>query len=102
MKAKEAMETLRITRPTLCKYVKKGWITVKKLPGGQYEYDESSVYNFTKEDKRTKTKAEVLTDCIKYSTNVLLYLKASHQLPQECTENLDKLVASYKELKKLK
>lgn len=46
MKAKEVLEILKITRPTLCKYVKCGKIKAIKLGGGQYDYDEASIYEF--------------------------------------------------------
>lgn len=45
MKAKEALKILKITRPTLTKYVKDGKIKVKKLPSGMYDYDEDSVFS---------------------------------------------------------
>lgn len=35
-----------ITRATLCKYVKLGYIKVTLLPTGLYDYDEDSVYSF--------------------------------------------------------
>ena len=44
MKAKEVMQILRISNPTLSSYVKKGWIKVTKMPNGRYNYDEESVY----------------------------------------------------------
>lgn len=46
MKAKEVLNKLKVTRQTLTKYVAKGYIQVSKLPNGQYDYDDSSVYNF--------------------------------------------------------
>lgn len=46
MKAKEVLALLRITRPTLTKYVKTGILKVRELPNGQYDYDEDSVYAF--------------------------------------------------------
>lgn len=46
MKAKEVMQILRISNPTLSSYVKKGWIKVTSLPNGRYNYDEDSVYEF--------------------------------------------------------
>ena len=45
MKANEVLKLLRITRPTLTKYVKDGIIKVKVLPNGRYDYDEDSVYS---------------------------------------------------------
>lgn len=46
MKAKEVLTLLNITRPTLCKYVKLGYIKAIKMPNGQYKYDDDSVYAF--------------------------------------------------------
>ncbi len=38
MKAKDVMEKYGITRNTLCNWVKRGWIKVKKTPSGRYIY----------------------------------------------------------------
>lgn len=46
MKAKEALEILRITRPTLQRYRQRGYIKAKRLPTGQYDYDRDSIYHF--------------------------------------------------------
>ena len=46
LKANEVLSLLRITRPTLTKYVKLGVIKVIKLPNGRYDYDSDSVYTF--------------------------------------------------------
>ena len=43
MKAKEVIKRLGISRVTLCTYVKKGYITVTKLPNGYYDYNKESV-----------------------------------------------------------
>lgn len=43
MKAKEVLKILKITRPTLTKYVKSGKIKVVELPNGTYEYNEDDV-----------------------------------------------------------
>lgn len=43
MKAKEVLKILRITRPTLCAYVKDGRVKAQRQPNGQYDYDEDSV-----------------------------------------------------------
>lgn len=45
MKAREVMQILRISNPTLSSYVKKGWIKVTTMPNGRYNYDEDSVYD---------------------------------------------------------
>lgn len=46
MKSKDVIRILNISRPTLTNYVKQGYIKVKVLPSGRYDYDENSVYNF--------------------------------------------------------
>ena len=43
MKSKEVLKVLRVTRPTLTKYVKTGLIKATLLPNGFYDYDEDSV-----------------------------------------------------------
>lgn len=45
MKAKEVLSLLKISRPTLCKYVKNGLLKVNTLPNKQYDYKKDSVYN---------------------------------------------------------
>lgn len=53
MKAKEVLKLLKITRPTLCKYVKEGIISVKEMPNGTYDYNEDDVFKkFGFEEKR--------------------------------------------------
>lgn len=49
MKAKEVLKILKISRPTLCKYVKIGKIIVKYLPSGLYDYNKESVYKLLDE-----------------------------------------------------
>ena len=55
MKVKEVMSLLRISRPTLCKYVKSGIIKTTKLGNNHYDYDEKSVYAFLNKDVKRKT-----------------------------------------------
>ncbi len=55
MRAKDVLNFLRITRPTLTKYVKNGIIKMTRLPNGQYDYDEDSVYAFFNKDVKRKT-----------------------------------------------
>jgi predicted site-specific integrase-resolvase len=45
MKAKEIMEKYKITRNTLCNWVKKGWIKVEILPSGRYIYLDIKINN---------------------------------------------------------
>lgn len=44
MKAKEVIKLLKISRPTLCKYLKTGLIKGTILPNGTYDYEKESVY----------------------------------------------------------
>ncbi|MCI6189789.1 MAG: hypothetical protein MR691_07570 [Clostridium sp.] len=55
MKSKEVLALLRVTRPTLTKYVKNGTIKATLLPNGQYDYDDESVYAFINKDIERKT-----------------------------------------------
>jgi len=55
MKASEVLKILRITRPTLSKYVKEGIIKVTVLPNGRYDYLSESVYAFLNKDVQRKT-----------------------------------------------
>lgn len=42
MKANEVLKMLKITRPTLAKYVKEGKLKATRLPSGQYDYSKES------------------------------------------------------------
>lgn len=55
MKSSEVLRTLRITRPTLTKYVKSGVIGVTTLPNGRYKYNKDDVYAFLNKDGDRKT-----------------------------------------------
>ncbi len=44
MKAKEVLKLLKISRPTLTKYVKEGKIRVTVMSNGFYDYNEEDVY----------------------------------------------------------
>lgn len=55
MKAKEVLQILRVTRPTLTKYVKEGLIKVTVKANGQYDYDPDSVYKVLNKDVERKT-----------------------------------------------
>ena len=44
MRAKEVLNILNITRPTLCKYVKQGLIKIDTVINGQYRYNPESVF----------------------------------------------------------
>lgn len=55
MKAGETLSLLRVSRPTLASYVKTGKIKATRLPNGQYDYDEASVYGFLNKGVSRKT-----------------------------------------------
>ena len=55
MKSKEVLSLLRITRPTLTKYVKSGLIGITPKHNGQYDYDEKSVYALLNKNVERKT-----------------------------------------------
>lgn len=55
MKAGEVLALLRITRPTLTKYVREGILKVDTLPNGRYDYNEESVYALLNKNVKRKT-----------------------------------------------
>ena len=55
MKAKDVLNTLKISRGTLSNYVKKGWIGYTKLPNGYYDYNEQDVFNLLNKCVKRKT-----------------------------------------------
>ena len=55
MKAKEVLQILRVSRPTLTKYVREGLIKVTLKGNGQYDYDADSVYQVLNKDVERKT-----------------------------------------------
>lgn len=55
MKATEVLKILRISRPTLYKYLSEGKIRAVKLSTGHWDYDRASVYEFLQKGVRRKT-----------------------------------------------
>lgn len=55
MKAKEVLQVLQISRPTLARYVKDGKLKVTLKGNGQYDYDIDSVYRMLNKDIERKT-----------------------------------------------
>ena len=55
MKAKEVLQVLQISRPTLARYVKDGKLKVTLKGNGQYDYDVDSVYRMLNKDIERKT-----------------------------------------------
>ena len=60
MKAKEVLNLLNITRPTLCSYVKKGIIKATKVEGSYYQYDKDSVLKLLGIKKQQNDKINVI------------------------------------------
>lgn len=54
MKCSDVLKILRVTRQTLCHYVKEGKIKVNKLASGRYDYDKESVFNFLNKESERK------------------------------------------------
>lgn len=63
MKARDVLNLLQISRPTLTKYVKEGIIKTHTLPNGQYDYDRESVYKLFNKgiDRKTYIYSRVST-----------------------------------------
>lgn len=55
VKAKEVLQVLQISRPTLARYVKDGKLKVTVKGNGQYDYDVDSVYKMLNKDIERKT-----------------------------------------------
>lgn len=55
MKAKEVLELLKISRPTLTKYIKEGKIRVTVMPNGFYDYNDEDVYKIFMKGVERKT-----------------------------------------------
>lgn len=109
MKAKEVLKELNITRPTLCSYVQKGYIKAIKLPNGQYDYIDQSIYEFRTQQVGT---SETNADKISIQEQKLALLEEMHKLNlgfynwlvninfmgSSRSEKLKKLLAEYDEL----
>jgi predicted site-specific integrase-resolvase len=50
MKSNKVLKLLKISRQTLCKYVKNNTIKVTKLVNGYYDYDDESVYKLLNQE----------------------------------------------------
>lgn len=55
MKTKEVLNTLQITRQTLCNYVKEGLISVIEKPNKRYEYNNEDVYKLAYKGMQRKS-----------------------------------------------
>ena len=80
MKASEVLRILRITRPTLTKYVKEGKIKTVVKGNGRYEYDADSVYKMMNRDADRKT---------------YIYARVSHSREKEALEKQVQLLTNF-------
>lgn len=80
MKAKRVLKLLKITRPTLSKYVKIGRIKASVLPNGFYDYDEESVYKSLNK---------------KLSRKSVLYCRVSTNKQKKDLENQEKTLKDF-------
>ena len=55
MKSKEVLKLLKVTRPTLCRYVKSGIIRVETQVNGDYNYNANDVYKLVYKEKPRKS-----------------------------------------------
>ncbi|MDM8549842.1 IS607 family transposase [Desulfobacterales bacterium HSG2] len=95
MKAQEVLKILRITRPTLTKYVKEGKIKAVKKPNGFYEYDEHSVYTFFNKDVQLKTIIYARVSTSKQKTDLSDQIEL---LKTFCIQNGWKISAVYQDI----
>lgn len=95
MKANEVLAVLRVTRPTLARYVKEGLIKAELLPTGRYDYDEESVYKFLNKNVDRKTVLYCRVSTSKQKND----LKNQEELlKQFCFSNGMKVNAIYKDI----
>lgn len=87
MKSNEILRLLKISRPTLTSYVQKGYIKVTKLPNGQYDYLDDSVFNFLNRNLDRKN---------------VIYARVSTKKQQNDLENQILLLKTYCEKNSIK
>jgi putative resolvase len=80
MKANEVLNILRISRPTLSRYVKDGLILVNKNPSGRYSYDKDSVMKF-------------LGKC--YNRKTIIYARVSNRKQKNDLNNQIDILTNY-------
>lgn len=95
MKANEALSILRVTRPTLARYVKEGKIKATVLPTGRYDYDEESIYKFLNKNVQRKT---VLYCRVSTSKQKKDLINQEELLKQFCFSNGLTINAIYKDI----
>ena len=95
MKANEALSILRVTRPTLARYVKEGKIKVTVLPTGRYDYDEESIYKFLNKNVQRKTVLYCRVSTTKQKKDLI---NQEEILKQYCFSNGLTINAIYKDI----
>jgi len=95
MKAKEVLRLLKITRPTLTKYIKGGILKGRLLPNRQYDYEEETVYNFLNKDVSRQTIIYARVSTQKQKTDLDNQINL---LKQYCFSNGIKINAVYKDI----
>ena len=107
MKAKEVLQKLNITRPTLTKYVKEGWVKVDSKVNGQYYYNEDSVNALLNNKKEVKNNIELeqnktneLLSCLDNIIKIFDILGCYNQLPPEALSRLNESKKLLKTIKK--
>lgn len=95
MKANEALSILRVTRPTLARYVKEGKIKATELPTGRYDYDEESIYKFLNKNVQRKTVLYCRVSTAKQKKDLM---NQEELLKQFCFSNGLTINAIYKDI----
>lgn len=95
MKANEALSILRVTRPTLARYVKEGKIKATELPTGRYDYDEESIYKFLNKNVQRKTVLYCRVSTVKQKKDLM---NQEELLKQFCFLNGLTINAIYKDI----
>lgn len=95
MKANEALSILRVTRPTLARYVKEGKIKATELPTGRYDYDEESIYKFLNKNIQRKTVLYCRVSTVKQKKDLM---NQEELLKQFCFSNGLTINAIYKDI----
>ena len=80
MKCYKVLSLLNVSRQTLCRYVKNKIIQVKKLPSGQYDYLDESVYKVLNKNLERKN---------------VIYSRVSTQKQKKDLENQRKTLENY-------
>lgn len=95
MKANEALSILRVTRPTLARYIKEGKIKATELSTGRYDYDEESIYKFLNKNIQRKTVLYCRVSTAKQKKDLM---NQEELLKQFCFSNGLTINAIYKDI----